>query len=92
MPDPVIDLNEIEVVNASAPRTATAAELTARIKAAGGALTVKAYSSEWLVAINDSLRFSVERLQSGDYKITSRPLETYALIGGALLLLVLLTR
>jgi hypothetical protein len=90
---PSIDPSEIEQgPTAVAPRTATAAELKAKIAQARGALTVKAYSSEWLLATNDWLNFSVERLQNGDYKITARPLETYALIGGAFLFIYLLTR
>ena len=75
---------EIDVITttSTAPRTRTAEELTARIKAANGALVVSANDSDLIVALNNSLRFSVTQLPDGRYRI-AESLTIWLLLGAA---------
>ncbi len=65
---PVGDTIKTEAPEAA--RTRNASELSAKIKAAGGALTVNANDSSYIVAVNNGLRFSVTRLNDGTFRIT----------------------
>lgn len=81
---------DIITTTSTAPRTRTANELGARIKAAGGALMVNATDSDFIVATNNRLQFSVTPLPDGRYRITDntyRNLMIGALLIGAVLLL-----
>lgn len=51
-------------------RTRNAAELSTQIQAAGGALTVNANDSNYIVAVNNGLRFSVTKLENEQYRVT----------------------
>lgn len=74
------------------PRTRTAAELTAALKAAGGTLVVNANSSELIVAVNNRMSFQIEQDPSDPTKFRISPsnVTLYLLGGGALLLLAAL--
>lgn len=63
---------EIDVISttSTAARARNTSELSASIKAAGGALTVNPNDSAYIVAVNNSLRFTVTRLANGQYRIT----------------------
>lgn len=63
-----------------APRVRSAEELSARIKASGGALTVNASDSDYIVAVNNSLRFSITRAANGQFVIRESQ-NLYWLIG-----------
>lgn len=78
--------DDIDIISttSTAPRTRTAEELTARVKSAGGALTVNANDSDLIVATNNSLRFTVTQLPDGRYRITES-LYLWLLIGAAVL-------
>ena|ERR1041384_8012105 len=79
----------VATVNAQpAPGVANADELRKKIAAAGGALLVPAYSSAWLVAINNSLQFTAERQADGRFLIKARNLQPF-IVGGAVLLFAL---
>ncbi len=75
-PPPVVpDANDLPdedtiATSSSAPRTRNIEELAARIKQAGGALVVNANDSDYIVAINNGLRYSVVRLANGQYRVT----------------------
>lgn len=76
-PQPDDDLySGSETVPGNVPGETTAAdvrnvaELQARIKAAGGALRTNPNSSDYLVAVNNQLRFSVARQADGSFLIT----------------------
>jgi len=61
---------DIITTTSTAPRTRSAGELSVRVKQAGGALTVNASDSDYIVAVNNGLRFSVTLLANGQYRIT----------------------
>lgn len=83
--------SETVTVGTEAPRVRSADELGAAIAAAKGKLTVSANSSNLIVALNNSLRFSVTRTVSGDYEITDRgDVVLLVGLGAAALLLVLI--
>lgn len=84
IPDPA-DVVDTISINSEAPRTRSAEELAATIKAQGGLLTVTANSSQLLVALNNRLRFSVNRNARGDYEISDRLAgNTLLYVGGAI--------
>lgn len=90
---------EIEGVirtQSQAVNSRNAGELGTRIKAASGKLTVAANSSDLIVALNNTLRFSVTRNAAGNYEITDRftsgNLTLAALVAGAIVLTVVLSR
>ena len=64
-------------------------ELQTRIRAGGGVLTANPNSSDYIVAINNRLKFSVTRNQAGQYEIRESQ-NYYYLIGAAVLVGVLL--
>ena len=65
------------------------ADLQARIKASAGVLTVNPNSSDYLVAINNRLKFSVTRNAAGQFEIRESSNYMY-LIGAAVVVGVLL--
>jgi len=59
------------VTDITKSRTRTAAELSSLIKVHGGGLVVPdAYDSNYIVAVNNGLRFSITRLANGQFRIT----------------------
>ncbi len=84
---------EIDVITttATAPRTRTAGELSERLKASGGALVVNATDSDFIVATNNSLQFSVTALPDGRYRIATS-YTWLILVGVAVAGVVLLSR
>ena len=78
-------------ITSTAPRTRTASELGTRIKAAGGALVVNATDSDFIVATNNGLQFSVTALPDGRYRVTDNTYRNL-LIGVLLVGAVILTR
>ena len=91
-PNPDTDEGDDDVlkVGVTAPKLTTARELSAKIKAMGGMVIVSPYSSEAIIATNNSLQFSVKRLADGSYQITDNGLTMYYLLGGGAFLLLLL--
>lgn len=85
---------EIDTISttASAPRTRNAEELSARIRNAGGALAVNASDSDYLVAINNSLRFSITQTTSGQMVIRESQTLWWVLGFGIALAALLLLR
>lgn len=75
--------NDSDIVRTTttAADTRNAGELQARIKAAGGALRTNANSSDYIVAVNNRLKFSVTQLSNGQYEI--RETQYYWLLIGA---------
>lgn len=71
-PPPVMPGASGDVISTTttAASVRTVAELQARIKAAGGKLVVNANSSDYLVAVNNGLRFGVVKQADGSYVIT----------------------
>jgi hypothetical protein len=85
---------ELDVVTTTTTgaRTRTSQELSAQIKRAGGALIVNANDSNYIVAANNPLKFSITRLQNGQFRITES-LNYLLLIGVAVVAgVVLLSR
>jgi len=78
--------DELDIITTTTTgaRTRNASELSAQIKAAGGTLTVNANDSNYIVAVNNGLRFTVTRLENGQYQIMES-MNTYLLAGVALL-------
>src|SRR5690348_8634767 len=83
--------DDVDVITTTttAARTRNVSELSAKIKAAGGALVTDANSSDYIVAVNNGLRYSVTRLANGQYRITESS-NYLLLIGLAALAAVLL--
>lgn len=73
-------------------RTRNAGELAARIKAAGGALVVDINSSDYIVAANNGLRFSLIRQADGSYRVLNSNAYLLAIAGIALIGLLVLRR
>lgn len=88
--DPGIDVVTINVPPAAQTRSVD--ELSARLKASGGMLIVDANSSDYIVAVNNGLRFSVTRQADGRFRITQSSAYLYAFIGVALIGALLLVR
>lgn len=90
------DIEGVIRTQSQAVNSRNAAELGARVKAANGKLTVAANSSDLIVALNNTLRFSVARNAAGDYEITDRfttsNLTLAALAAGAIVLTVVLSK
>lgn len=88
------DYSEVLTTGTEAPRARTVDELSALIANAKGKLTVSANSSSLIIALNNSLRFSVTQTANGVYEITDRG--DVLLIAGvgiaALLLVVMISR
>lgn len=83
-PNPSEPPDKIEDVISTASetsRTRTTGELAARIDAAGGVLVVSGNTSDLIVATNNRLSFSVERLLDGRYQITRSSTPALALLG-----------
>lgn len=80
-------MEDVDVITttSTAPRTRTAEELAARIKAGNGALVINASDSDFIVATNNSLRFSVTRLSDGRYRVIDNTYRNLV-IGVALLI------
>lgn len=78
--------------NVAGPRTRNATELAAAVKAAGGKLNVSGNDSAMIVALNNSLRFSVTNAGNGYYTIEDRLAgnSTLLIAGGVAALLVVL--
>lgn len=68
-PNPYDSGADVITTTVSAPRTRSAEELIARIKNAGGALVVTASDSDYIVAVNNSLRFTVTQQPDGRFMI-----------------------
>ena len=64
-------------------------ELQARIKAGGGTLTTNPNSSDYIVAVNNRLKFTVTRNQAGQFEIRESSNYMY-LIGAAIVIGILL--
>lgn len=86
-------MEEIDVITttSTAPRTRTAGELAARIKAGNGALVINASDSDFIVATNNSLQFSVTQLPDGRYRVVDNTYRNLA-IGALLIGIVILSR
>lgn len=90
---PIPTASDTVVINAvPGARSRNATELSNSIKAAGGQLVVYPNESAYIVAVNNSLRFTVERLTDGRFRISESnyltsviPIALVALIGLALL-------
>lgn len=89
IPLPQDEAPDVITTTVEAPRTRNIQDLSAQIKAAGGALVVNANDSRYIVAINNGLRYSVTRLSDGRYRITASSMFPL-LIGGAVVLAVAL--
>lgn len=63
------DNEDVVTTTSTAPRVRSAEELSARIKANGGAITVSASDSDYIVAVNNSLRFSITRAANNQFII-----------------------
>jgi len=74
------------------PRTRTSTELAAAVKAAGGKLNVSGNDSAMIVALNNTLRFSVTNAGNGYYMIEDRLAgnSTLLIAGGVAALVVVL--
>lgn len=68
------------------------AQLQARIKQAGGTLTVNANSSDYIVAVNNGLRFSVAKLANGQYAITDSSQYLVLIVAAAAIAAILLLK
>src|SRR4051812_10286170 len=72
-------------------RTRTVAELKARLKAANGSLVANANDSDFIVATNNGLRFSLTPLGNGQFRITESSAYAFVIAGvigvGALIFL-----
>lgn len=79
-------------ISTEAPRTRNTQDLTAQIKAAGGVLTVNPNDSRYIVAVNNTLRYSVTALGNGKYQITESSTYLYLIGGLAILAIVLFVR
>lgn len=90
--DTAADEADTIVTTSTAPRTRSVSELSARIKTAKGALIVNANDSDYIVAVNNGLRFSVTRLTNGQYRITESTNFLFLFAGAAILGIVLLGR
>ncbi len=64
------DSVDVVTIATIAARTRNASELSAKIKASGGALVTDINSSDYIVAVNNGLRYSVTKLSNGQYRIT----------------------
>lgn len=82
---------DVITTTVSAPRTRNAEELSARIKAANGALVVSANDSDYIVASNNRLWFSITPQSDGRILIQESQV-LYWLIGAGILAVVLLLR
>lgn len=82
--------DDVDVITTTseAPRTVSAEELNAQLKAAGGSLIISATDSRFIVARNNGLRFSLTRLSDGRYRVTASSMFPL-LIAGAVVLGVL---
>lgn len=89
-----MDDEGVDVISTSteAPRTRNVQDLGAQIKAAGGALVVGPNDSRYIVAVNNTLRYSVTALGNGKYQIAESSTYLYLIGGLAILAIVLLTR
>ncbi len=79
------DSVDVVTIATTAARTRNTSELSAKIKAGGGALITDINSSDYIVAANNGLRYSVIKLSNGQYRITESS-SYYLLIGGLILL------
>lgn len=68
------------------------AQLQAKIKQAGGTLVVNANSSEYIVAVNNGLRFSVTKLANGQYAITDSSQYLVLIVAAAAIAAILLLK
>ena len=93
-PDTTPDTNgDVVVINApQAAQVRSTDELSARLKASGGVLVVDPNSSDYIVAVNNGLRFSVIRQADGRYRIAQSSAYVFAIAGIALIGLLVLTR
>lgn len=85
------DLGDVIRSSSEGARTRTVAELEAAIRQAGGRLIVNPNDSNYIVAVNNGLRFSVTRLANGQYAVTQSDFLTLLLLGllgvGALIII-----
>jgi len=87
---PDVAAADVITISTTAARTRTAAELKARLQAAGGQLIVAPDSSDYIVARNDRWQFNLEALPDGRFQITQSNLVAVAAIGiGGLILLAM---
>lgn len=95
-PPPIMDepgsVSNPITTNVLGAQSRNASELEARIKAAGGALVVTPDSSEYIVAANNPLRFTVTKLLNGQFRITANSYLIYALVLGGLLAVAFLAK
>lgn len=75
---------DVVSVTTVAARTRNTGELNAKIKAAGGVLVTDINSSDYIVAVNNGLRFTVTALPDGRYQITES--SNWLLLLGAVLI------
>lgn len=69
-PDPESGLYDTTIVTTTtAADTRNAQELQSRIKANGGVVRANANSSDYIVAVNNRLKFSVTRAADGSFEI-----------------------
>jgi hypothetical protein len=84
------DNTDVITTTTTGADTRNVSELQARIKASGGKLTAAANSSDYIVAVNNRLRFSVTRDASGQFVITESQsylwLIGLAVVGGIVIL------
>lgn len=83
---------DVIATSTEAPRTRNVQDLGAQIKAAGGALIVGPNDSRYIVAVNNTLRYSVTALGNGKYQITESSTYLYLIGGLAILAIVLFVR
>jgi len=84
--------DDVVRTTATAATTRNVNELQAQIQRSGGVLTVGPNSSEYLVAVNNRLRFTVTRTASGQFEIQETSYMPWLIGGAAVLAAVLLTR
>ena len=75
---------DIVTVDRTAADARNVAELQRRLRAAGGALVVSPDSSDYIVAANNGLRFTVTATGDGRYRLTES--SGYQLVIGAAIL------
>lgn len=84
--------DDVITTTSEAPRTRNVQDLSAQIKAAGGALIVNANDSRYIVATNNGLRYSVTRLADGRFRIVESNAYLYAIGAAAVLAAILVFR
>ena len=84
--------DDVITTDTTGARTRTVSELQAIIRAAGGRVVAWPNDSNYIVAVNNGLRFSVTALANGQYAITESNALLYTLIGAGLVGLLLIAR